>query len=117
MDPNDNSWRSVSDARKKENVIRTDGEEALREISKFTLGSWNYIGQDPALYRHYGAMAQEFFQAFGHDGIGVCGNDTTLASADVDGVLFIAVQALEKRTAELKEKTAELHARTVNSKW
>jgi uncharacterized coiled-coil protein SlyX len=44
-------------------------------------------------------MAQEWFAAFGHDGIGTIGNDTTLSSADVDGVLCIAVKALEKRTA------------------
>ena len=51
-------------------------------------------------------MAQEWFAAFGHDGIGIIGTDTTLATADVDGVTLIAVQALEKRTAGLRETAA-----------
>jgi septal ring factor EnvC (AmiA/AmiB activator) len=53
-------------------------------------------------------MAQEWFAAFGRDGIGAIGNDTTLASADVDGVLCIAVQALAKRTGELRTAVTAL---------
>jgi hypothetical protein len=71
------------------------------------IGSWHVKGT-PMTDRHYGPMAQEWFSAFGNDGIGTIGNDTTLASADVDGVLCIAVQALEKRTADLREKTMEI---------
>ena len=115
---NANSWSTVSDRRKKENLVLSIGESVLREFRSLSLGSWNYIGQDASLFRHYGPMAQEWFAAFGHDGVGTIGNDTTLASADVDGVLCIAVQALEKRTAEqrveienLKQKNAELTAR------
>jgi septal ring factor EnvC (AmiA/AmiB activator) len=48
-------------------------------------------------------MAQEIFHYFGHDGIGTIGNDTTLATADMDGIIMICLQALEKRTRELKE--------------
>jgi TolA-binding protein len=55
-------------------------------------------------------MAQEFFNAFGKDGIGVCGNDTTLASADVDGINMIAIQALEKRTSQLQKENEQLRA-------
>ncbi len=44
----------------------------------------------------------------GYDGIGTIGNDTTLSSADFDGINFIAIQALEKRTSELKEKMIEV---------
>ena len=53
-------------------------------------------------------MAQDFFSAFGNDGIGTIGNDTTINSADFDGINLIAIQALEKRTAELREKIAEI---------
>lgn len=53
-------------------------------------------------------MAREWFAAFGHDGVGTIGNDTTLASADVDGVLCMAIQALEKRTAELKDAASKI---------
>jgi hypothetical protein len=103
-----NSWSSISDSTKKENFKNIDGEYVLNEISDLRLGSWNYIGQDPTQFRHYGPMAQEFFNAFGNDGIGVCGNDTTLASADVDGINMIAIQALENRTSDLKKENAQL---------
>lgn len=99
-----NSWSTLSDSTKKEKFIAIDGEDVLRKIRNFNLTSWNYIGQDPAKFRHYGPMAQDFYAAFGHDGIGTIGNDTTISSADFDGINLIAIQALEKRTAELNKK-------------
>ena len=51
-------------------------------------------------------MAQDFFAAFGQDGVGQIGTETTINSGDLAGILMIAVQALEKRTAELKQKEA-----------
>ena len=53
-------------------------------------------------------MAQDFFLAFGHDGLGQIGSETTINSGDLAGILMIAVQALEKRTADLKQKEAQL---------
>ena len=49
-----------------------------------------------------------FTAAFGHDGVGQIGSETTINSADLAGILMIAVQALEKRTAELKQKEAQI---------
>ena len=94
------SWSSVSDSTKKENFLRADPEIVLSAFRNFRLGSWNYKAQDKQLFRHYGAMAQEWNSAFGHDGIGKIGDDTTLASADVDGIAYIAIKGLEKRTNE-----------------
>ena len=87
-----------------------DSKDVLYKISKLKLESWNYKGQNPKQYRHYGPTAQEFFAAFGNDGIGIIGNDTTINSADFDGINLMAIQALEKRTAELRNKTAELES-------
>jgi hypothetical protein len=67
------------------------------------LGSWNYKGQDKINFRHYGAMAQEFYANFGNDGVGKIGNDTTIATADIDGVMMIAIQVLEKRTSDQQQ--------------
>ena len=53
-------------------------------------------------------MAQDFFAAFGHDGVGQIGTDTAINSGDLAGILMIAVQALEKRTAELKQKDGQI---------
>jgi hypothetical protein len=97
------SWSTISDSTKKTNFKQADGEYFLSSLSKLKLGSWNYTSQDPQQFRHYGPMAQEIFHYFGHDGIGTIGNDTTLATADMDGIIMICLQALEKRTRELKE--------------
>jgi hypothetical protein len=105
---NSNSWTSISDSTKKENIIIADGEEFLKKIFRMRLGSWNYKNQDAKTLRHYGPMAQEMFSLFGHDGIGTIGNDTTIATADIDGVMMIAIQALEKRTAELHDAQVKL---------
>jgi hypothetical protein len=71
------------------------------------LGSWNYKDQDKTKFRHYGPMAQEFYKNFGNDGIGIIGNDTTIATADMDGVLMIAIQALNNEKDQLKQKAKE----------
>lgn len=96
------SWSTYSDSSKKENFVRADGEYFLRSLSKLRLGSWNYKVQDPKEFRHYGPMAQEIFHYFGKDEYGIIGNDTSLATADMDGIMMICLQALEKRTSELK---------------
>jgi Chaperone of endosialidase len=102
------AFTSSSDKTKKENFQPVDGEEVLGRIRGFELSSWNFIGHDPKEFRHYGPMAQEFFAAFGHDGVGQIGSETTINSGDMAGILMIAVQALEKRTAELKQKEAQV---------
>ena len=55
-------------------------------------------------------MARDFFAAFGNDGVGKIGTETTINSGDIAGIMIIAVQALEKRTAELKQKDAQIAA-------
>jgi hypothetical protein len=97
-----------SDKTKKENFEPVDGEAVLGKIRGFELTSWNFIGHDPKEFRHYGPMAQDFFSAFGHDGVGQIGTETTINSGDMAGILMVAVQALERRTAELREKEAQL---------
>jgi hypothetical protein len=104
------AFTASSDKTKKENFKPVDGEEVLEKIRGFELTSWNFIGHDPKEFRHYGPMAQDFFAAFGHDGLGQIGSETTINSGDIAGILMIAVQALEKRTAELKQKEAQIAA-------
>jgi hypothetical protein len=102
------SWSVISDSTKKENFIIANGEYFLNSLSQLRLGSWNYKRQEPAQYRHYGPMAQEIFYYFGNDGIGTIGNSTSLASADMDGIMMVCLQALEKRTADLQIATARI---------
>jgi Tfp pilus assembly protein PilN len=53
-------------------------------------------------------MAQDFFAAFGHDGVGQIGTEVTINAGDLAGILMIAVQALEQRTAESRQKDARI---------
>jgi len=102
------AFTAVSDKTQKENFQPVDGEKVLGKIRGLEVSSWNFIGHDPKQFRHYGPMAQDFFAAFGHDGVGQIGTETTINSGDLAGILMIAVQALEKRTAELKQKEAQI---------
>ena len=77
-----------SDKTKKENFQPVDGEEVLGKIRGFELSSWNFIGHDPKEFRHYGPMAQDFFAAFGQDGLGQIGSETTINTGDLAGILM-----------------------------
>lgn len=101
------SWSTVSDRRKKENFEALDTEKILHKVAQLPLTSWNYKSQ-PATTRHIGPMAQDFYAAFGLDGIA---NDTTINTSDIDGVNMAAIQALEKRTRALQEENDQLKAK------
>jgi ribosomal protein L27 len=101
------SWGYISDSTRKENYHHANGDFFLHSIAKLKLGSWNYIGQNSDM-RHYGPMAQEIFHYFGNDGYGTVGNDTILTTADMDGIMMIAIQALEKRTTDLLEENKRM---------
>jgi hypothetical protein len=81
-----------------------DGEEALQAIASMPIQSWNYKAQDPSI-RHMGPMAQDFYAAFGlgHD-------DKHINTVDIDGVNMLGVQALEKRTRDLKAENEQLRS-------
>lgn len=106
-----NSWVTISDVNRKENFLPVDGESFLQKIAKFNLTTWNYKGQSVAGFRHYGPMAQEFNEAFGKDDLGTIGCDTLINQQDFLGVNLIAIQALERRTADLKKDNEELKAK------
>ncbi|MBD2723351.1 tail fiber domain-containing protein [Hymenobacter armeniacus] len=103
-----NAWQVISDSTKKERRRLADGNQFLARIDGMRLGSWNYKGQDPSTMRHYGPMAQDFYAAFGHDGVGTIGNDTTINQSDFDGVNLIAIQALYRRVRALEAENAAL---------
>lgn len=94
-----NSWAVISDSARKERFVAADGEAMLKKMRNMRLGSWNYKGQPEAGMRHYGPMAQDFYAAYGKDKYGTIGNDTTIAQADMEGVMMILIKALEERTA------------------
>ena len=96
-----NAWSVISDVNKKENFAPVNGEDFLQKIGKMNLTSWNYKGQDPKAFRHYGPMAQDFYKAFGQDAYGTIGSDTTINQADFDGINLIAIQALVRKMEQM----------------
>ena len=100
----------TSDRNQKENFQALDSDEVLGKLRRLPVTSWNYKGQDAKQFRHYGPVAQDFFAAFGHDTVGTIGTPSTITSGDLDGILTIAIQALEERTMVQKEQIAELKA-------
>jgi hypothetical protein len=107
LNANANSWAALSDVRLKENFLPVDGESFLRKIAAMPQFTWNYIGQDVKTLRHYGPMAQDFYAAFGNDGLGTIGCDTLINQQDFLGINLVAIQALEKRTRVLTEEINE----------
>ncbi|MBG8554800.1 tail fiber domain-containing protein [Hymenobacter guriensis] len=107
LTPGSNSWTFMSDSTKKERRVLADGNLFLARINRMRLGSWNYIGQSADTMRHYGPMAQDFFAAFGHDGVGRSGNKISINQADFDGVNLIAIQALYRRVLLLEAENAQ----------
>ena len=99
---NGNSWVTICDKNKKENFEQVNGEDVLGKLAKINFTSWNYKSLDPKRYRHYGIMAQDFYDAFGKDKYGIIGNDTTVNPIDMIGIDMAAIQALEKRTAKIE---------------
>jgi Chaperone of endosialidase len=88
-----------------------NAEAVLAKVRGLSVTSWNYKGQDAKQFRHYGPVAQDFFAAFGHDAVGTIGTPTTITSGDLDGILMVAAQALERRTARQEERfTKEINA-------
>ena len=53
-------------------------------------------------------MAQDFYKAFSHDQFGRIGNDITVNPIDMTGIDMTAIQALEKRTVDLKNDNESL---------
>lgn len=102
------AYTFTSDKNQKENFQPVDGAEVLRKLADLELSSWNYKGQDPQQFRHYGPMAQEFYEAFGHDGVGSSGTPTTINSGDQSGILMIAVQAQQQQIDALRAQISEL---------
>ncbi len=106
-----NAWSSISDSTVKERFTPADPEYFLQKLGGLRLGSWNYKGQGEPGLRHYGPMAQEIFTAYGKDPYGSIGNDISLNSADMDGIMMILLQGLENRTTSLHQTNQQLQNR------
>jgi hypothetical protein len=94
----------TSDRDTKEDFRRIDGEEVLAKVARMPVESWRYKDEGHGV-RHLGPVAQDFRAAFG---LGT--DDKSIGLLDIDGVNMAAIQALERRTQELRAKSAEVDA-------
>ena len=100
------AWTNSSDSTRKENFRPVDAEATLARLAALRVTRWNYRSEGPGI-DHVGPMAQSFHAAFG-----LGADDRSIATVDADGVLMLAVQALEARTTALADANAALRART-----
>lgn len=98
------SWDVVSDRGRKENFVSLSDDDVLSRIRRVPVSSWNYIAQGRRV-RHIGPMAQDWERAFA-----LSGDSLTINSGDFDGVNLAGIQALDRRTTELREENAALRA-------
>jgi trimeric autotransporter adhesin len=97
------AWTNSSDASRKEAFEAVDADEVLERLVRLPIRSWRY--RDEAGARHLGPTAQDFHAAFG-----LGAGETAIATVDADGVAMLAVQALERRTRELREEARRAEA-------
>jgi hypothetical protein len=98
--PGDPTFSCTSSRLAKEDFVAMDGEAVLEKLSALPIQGWRYIGT-PA--RHVGPFAEDFYAAFG-----LGQGPTTISTMDADGISLVAVQALERRTAELMQQNGAL---------
>jgi trimeric autotransporter adhesin len=95
-------WMTVCDRNRKERFTPVDGESILVGIRTLAISEWSYRHADPGI-RYIGPTAQDFHRAFqlgGTDSLGI-------NSINADGISLAAVQALERRTSELRAVVRE----------
>lgn len=103
LDHNATAWTVLCDRNRKENFRQIDGEQILAKIRTIPITEWNYKETDPTV-KYIGPAAQDFYSAFhlgGTDSLGI-------NSLCIDGVNIAAIQALEKRTAELQKANEQI---------
>jgi len=105
--PGSSAWSFSSDRNLKEGFTTVDSKQVLEKVAQLPVTEWNFKGYPQ---RHIGPVAQDFHALFPLND-----SDTTLNSADLDGVALAAIQGLnqvvrekEQRISDLERSVAEL---------
>jgi hypothetical protein len=118
LNPGSGSWLVYSDRAGKDNVSVVEPRDVLNRLMAVPIATWNWKAQDASI-RHMGAMAQDFWAAFG-----LGESPRGISTVDADGVALAAIQglhqlveekdarivALERRLAEVESLRGELAA-------
>jgi hypothetical protein len=97
------SWVVISDRNRKQDFLPVNGEDLLARVRSLPVSTWRYRDEVDRSTLHIGPMAQDWHRAFGFTR-----DDRTINMSDFDGVNLAAIQALERRTAELRSEQAEV---------
>ena len=103
MSAGGSSWTVISDRNRKQDFLAVDGEDILARLRLLPVSTWRYRDEVDRSTFHIGPMAQDWHRAFGFTT-----DDLTINTSDFDGVNLAAIQALERRTAELQAQQAEV---------
>ena len=103
MSAGGSSWVVISDRNRKQDFLAVDGEDLLARLRFVPVSTWRYRDEADRSTLHIGPMAQDWHRAFGFTT-----DDRTINMSDFDGVNLAAIQALERRTAELQAQRAEV---------
>jgi hypothetical protein len=108
MSAGGSSWVVISDRNRKEGFLAVDGEDMLARLRSVPVTTWRYRDEQDRSTFHIGPMAQDWHRAFGF-----ARDDHTINMSDFDGVNLAAVQALERRTTELRAEVAAVRDENV----
>jgi hypothetical protein len=109
LDPGAGAWSNLSDRASKTGFASVDAEAVLDKLLALPILEWSYKTENPSV-RHVGPTAQDFRAAFG-----LGSDDTTISTVDLDGIALVAIQALARRTAELRARTEETRRLSVTA--
>jgi hypothetical protein len=88
------AWTNASDINRKHLFAPVSAERVLEKVARLPIREWSYRGE-AATVRHLGPTAQDFRATFG-----LGADEKAIATVDADGVSLLAIQALERRSAE-----------------
>ena len=98
-------WTNVSDVNRKHLFEAISDDAILDRLAELPVTEWSYKAEDDSV-RHIGPTAQDFYATF-HLG----SSNTSIGTADADGVSLAAIKALAKRTQELQTENVDLRTR------
>ena len=95
-------WNCTSDKYAKENFRSINRTQVLHAMAQMPISTWTMKG-DQSKTLHLGPTAQDFMAAFG-----LGGNDTTINTADAQGVAMAAIQGLYQENQVLKARLMQI---------
>ena len=85
----------------KNQFVSLDASTILAKLAALDIQQWTYI--DRPEEKHVGPVAEDFYEAFG-----LGQGDKNISTIDADGIMMLALQALQQENAELRERLDRL---------